>query len=183
VDTARPDRPTRRRTILLLLTVALLNVPAVAVATHLFTDVADGSTHAAGIHYLAEGGITAGCTPTTYCPTDGLTRAQMGTFLHRASGNAPGTAASVNAATVTAGAVQTVTSSNSVFDASNNVHSVSCPAGTVVVGGGGFTSNLAWYMEDSRPVGEQSWQVRYRRTSGTSNQSTTVYARCLAVGP
>jgi hypothetical protein len=183
VDTARPDRPTRRRTILLLLTVALLNVPAVAVATHLFTDVADGSTHAAGIHYLAEGGITAGCTPTTYCPTDGLTRAQMGTFLHRASGNAPGTDASVNAATVTAGAVQTVQASNTVANAGVNTASVECPAGTVVVGGGGFSSSSEFRLEDSRPVGPYNWQVRYRHESGTGNQTTTVYARCLAVGP
>jgi hypothetical protein len=182
VDTARTARPTRRRTILLLLTVALLNVPAVAVATHVFSDVPDNATHAPGIHYIAENGITTGCTPTTYCPNDGLTRAQMGTFLHRASGNAPGIEASVNAATIRAGAVLTVAATNTVTNASSNSHSVACPAGTVVTGGGGFTSSTQWRLEDSRPVGASTWQVLYRHESGTGNQNTTVYARCLAVG-
>lgn len=182
MDTARTRRPNRRRTILLLLTVAVLNVPAVAVATHIFSDVPDNFTHAPGIHYLAENGITAGCTPTTYCPNDGLTRAQMGTFLHRASGNAPGISASVNAATVSGGAVQTVQSSNNVQNASTNSHSVTCPAGTVVTGGGGFTSSGEWRMEDSRPVGGATWQVLYRHATGSGNQTTTVYARCLATG-
>lgn len=88
---------TARRGIIAAATVALLAIPAVAVANH-FTDVDPGDVHAPGINYLEGTGITAGCTATQYCPGDGLTRAQMGTFLHRASGNAPGIDPSVNAA-------------------------------------------------------------------------------------
>jgi hypothetical protein len=172
----------RRRTLLLVLVVALLNVPAIAVATHVFTDVPDTYAHAEGIHWLADRGITTGCTPTTYCPTDNVTRGQMGSFLFRTSGNAPGIAASVNARSVSGGALQTAQSSNSVTGASQNVHSVACPEGTLVVGGGGFTNNIQWRLEDSRPVGATTWQVRYRHASGTGDQTTTVYARCLRIG-
>lgn len=45
-------------------------------------DVAD-STHAGAIGALQRAGITQGCTATRYCPTDGVTRAQMATFLQR----------------------------------------------------------------------------------------------------
>lgn len=172
----------RRRIVLLLLTIGLLNLPAIAVATHVFTDVADNTTHADGIHYVADTGITTGCTASEYCPTDGLTRAQMGTFLHRASGNSPATPPSVNAATLSAGAVQTVSDQNTVDNATFNSHSVACPEGTVVVGGGAFTSSGNWKLEDSRPLGEDRWQVFYRILDGQGNQTTTVYARCLSVG-
>lgn len=183
MDTTGKPRRIRRRTILLLLTVALLNVPAIAVATHLFRDVPHGSTHAAGIHYLADAGITAGCTPTTYCPNDNLTRAQMGSFLYRASGNAPGIAPNTNAATLSAGAIVTVESENLVTNATHNVADVTCPAGTVVVGGGGDQSSGSgfWVLVNSAPVGN-GWYVSYRATSGTANQLAFVYARCLAVG-
>jgi hypothetical protein len=181
MDTARSPRR-RRHIVLLLLTIALLNLPAIAVATHVFTDVPDNATHAAGIHYIADAGITAGCTPTEYCPADSLTRAQMGTFLHRASGNSATTPPSVNAATLSADAVQTVSSQNTVDDATFNSHSVACPEGTVVVGGGGFTSSGAWKLEDSRPLGEDRWQVFYRILEGQGDQTATVYARCLRIG-
>ena len=36
------------------------------------------------INALAESGITTGCTPTTYCPADNVTRGQMAAFLARA---------------------------------------------------------------------------------------------------
>jgi hypothetical protein len=172
-----------RRFVLPVLVGMFLAIPAMAVADHFFSDVADDSTHAEGIHYVAEAGITTGCTATTYCPGANLTRGQMATFLFRASGNAPGVEPSVNAATISSDAVVTVQSSNSVTNASSNSHSVACPAGTVVVGGGGFTSSTQWRMEDSRPVGASTWQVLYRNTGAASNQSTTVYARCLRVGP
>jgi hypothetical protein len=48
-----------------------------------FTDD-NGSTFEANINALAASGITKGCTPTTYCPTESVTRGQMAAFLHRA---------------------------------------------------------------------------------------------------
>lgn len=88
----------RRRLAIVLATVGLLSIAAVALADHGFTDVPEGFTHEAGIEYVAEAGITQGCTEDEYCPNDPLTRGQMGTFLYRSSGNDPDTAPSVNAA-------------------------------------------------------------------------------------
>ena len=49
-----------------------------------FTDDT-GSVHEDDINSLFEEGITNGCTPTTYCPSQIVTRGQMAAFLHRAS--------------------------------------------------------------------------------------------------
>jgi hypothetical protein len=44
----------------------------------------DGSVHQAAINSLATAGITTGCAPRRYCPTAGVTREQMASFLRRA---------------------------------------------------------------------------------------------------
>jgi glucose/arabinose dehydrogenase len=51
--------------------------------TNFFTDD-EGITGEASINRLAASGITGGCTPTTYCPTNRVTREQMAMFLDRA---------------------------------------------------------------------------------------------------
>lgn len=80
-----------------------------AVAGHArFTDGPFGN-HAAGVHFVGDAGITAGCTPTTYCPTQSVSRAQMATFLHRLSGNAPGVPPSVNAGALDGATVDDLT--------------------------------------------------------------------------
>ena len=52
-------------------------------STDYFTDD-DGITGESSINALAEAGITGGCTPTRFCPTARVTRAQMAMFLTRA---------------------------------------------------------------------------------------------------
>ena len=90
-----------RRSVVIGGIVGLLAIAGVAAATHRFSDVVDGSTHAPGIEWVADAGVTSGCGDgTAYCPDDAVTRAQMGTFMHRLSGNAPGIDPSVDAATV-----------------------------------------------------------------------------------
>lgn len=90
---------TARRLAVAVVTVGLLSVPLAAAANHVFGDVDHGYTHAPGIEYVADTGITAGCGDgSDYCPNDAVTRGQMATFLHRSSGNAGGIAPSVNAA-------------------------------------------------------------------------------------
>jgi hypothetical protein len=49
-----------------------------------FTDD-EGSIHEADINRLAAAGITSGCTATTYCPKDPVSRAQMASFIARAA--------------------------------------------------------------------------------------------------
>lgn len=55
-------------------------------ATQRFTDVAPNNTFYAFIDQMALRGVTAGCTATTYCPNDFVTRAQMAAFLVRGFG-------------------------------------------------------------------------------------------------
>lgn len=91
------------RVVLLLLAgvVALLAAGAAgAIAADRFGDVSASGTHTPGIIFVADAGVTGGCGGGDYCPSDNVTRGQMATFLHRLSGNAPGVAPSVNAATV-----------------------------------------------------------------------------------
>jgi len=56
--------------------------------TDYFTDD-NGKTGEASINRLKAAGITGGCTATTYCPTEPVTRGQMAAFLARAFALAP----------------------------------------------------------------------------------------------
>lgn len=90
-----------RRAALILAVALLLVVPATAGATHIFSDVEDTNTHATGIEWVADVGVTTGCGDgSTYCPDGLVNRAQMATFMHRLSGNVDGIEPSVNAASV-----------------------------------------------------------------------------------
>lgn len=43
-----------------------------------------GSPHEPNINRFAAAGVTTGCAPSLYCPSDTVTRGQMAAFLHRA---------------------------------------------------------------------------------------------------
>ena len=51
-----------------------------------FTDIAD-IPYAASIQALADAGIAQGCTTTTFCPDQTITRMQIDKFLARALGS------------------------------------------------------------------------------------------------
>lgn len=51
-----------------------------------FTDIAGTEPHRANINAIAAAGITSGCTATTYCPSEVVTRGQMASFLAAAMG-------------------------------------------------------------------------------------------------
>jgi len=55
-------------------------------ATGMFTDVPEGHWARVWIEQLAREGITAGCSATTYCPDNPVTRGQMAVFLSRTFG-------------------------------------------------------------------------------------------------
>jgi hypothetical protein len=61
-----------------------LDLPATG--TDYFSDD-DGISHEDSINRLAAAGITAGCTGSTYCPSEPISREQMAAFLHRALGS------------------------------------------------------------------------------------------------
>lgn len=57
-----------------------------APTTASFTDVPVGNSSFQAVEALKASGITLGCTATTFCPTQAVTRAQMALFLSRALG-------------------------------------------------------------------------------------------------
>lgn len=75
-----PQRPVTRAEMATFL-VRMLELPPVPPAG--FDDTA-ASEHAGSIDALAAAGITLGCSETSFCPTDSVTRAQMASFLVRA---------------------------------------------------------------------------------------------------
>jgi hypothetical protein len=75
-----PDDPVTRAQMASFLDRAL-DLPAAS--GDQFTDD-EGSVHESAINRLATSGITHGCTPTSFCPDDPVTRAQMAAFLNRA---------------------------------------------------------------------------------------------------
>ncbi len=74
-------------TAVVALALASAPVPALSISG-IFTDD-DGSVHEPDIQAIAEIGITQGCGPNLYCPTDVVTREQMASFLVRALGLQP----------------------------------------------------------------------------------------------
>ena len=90
-----------RRHLFLLVLAFVMIVPLAAYAGSVFDDVDDTDTHIDGITFMKDSGVSVGCdAANNYCPQDNVTRAQMGTFMYRLSGNDPATAPSVNADTV-----------------------------------------------------------------------------------
>ena len=51
-----------------------------------FSDLNPAHSSCSAVHFLATEGVTVGCRPGEYCPWNGVTRAQMATFLTRAFG-------------------------------------------------------------------------------------------------
>ena len=57
-----------------------------------FADVPSDATYGPAVDFLAEAGVTRGCTATTYCPDGTVTRAEMAAFLWRLEGSPAGSA-------------------------------------------------------------------------------------------
>ena len=55
-----------------------------------FDDVPTDASYGPAVGWLAEVGITLGCTTTTYCPARTVTRAEMAAFLWRLEGSPGG---------------------------------------------------------------------------------------------
>jgi subtilisin family serine protease len=63
--------------------------PQAAVAAA-FDDVTVDASYGPAVDWLAEAGITMGCTATSYCPAGTVTRAEMAAFLWRLEGSPEG---------------------------------------------------------------------------------------------
>jgi hypothetical protein len=79
----RPDAPITREQMATFLAAAFDLPPDTG--PDRFTDIAD-SFHRDRINAAAAKGVTGGCTASTYCPKDQVTREQMASFLARATG-------------------------------------------------------------------------------------------------
>ncbi len=65
------------------------NLPA-ASTTAGFSDVPAGASYGPAVDWLAEAGITLGCSTTEFCPEGTVTRAEMAAFLWRLEGSPAG---------------------------------------------------------------------------------------------
>jgi subtilisin family serine protease len=65
------------------------NMPVVSTAA-VFSDVPAGASYGSAVAWLAEVGITLGCTTTEFCPDGTVTRAEMAAFLWRLEGSPAG---------------------------------------------------------------------------------------------
>jgi hypothetical protein len=85
IDRPRLKRP-RRRPFVIGAVIAALLLPAAAWANHQFTDVPTTHTFHSSISRAKDTGLTQGCSATTFCPNDPVTRGQMTAFLNRGLG-------------------------------------------------------------------------------------------------
>jgi hypothetical protein len=79
----RVPRPRRPILITIAVTVMLALPAGMVLAIHQFTDVPTGSSIHDDVEAIANAGVTTGCTATTYCPNDPVTRGQMAQFMNR----------------------------------------------------------------------------------------------------
>lgn len=205
----RPRGPRRRLMLAIAAALGLLVTPAAVLAATGFADVPEGSTHEPGIQWAVDNGITVGCAEQgNYCPEEAVSRAQMATFLHRASGNDPATPPSVNAdkvdgfdaAELMAGGggegpagppgpagpaglanVEVVTESRENASP-GGFETANCPAGKTLIAGGGGVNNIAYHLVESRPLaGIEGWFV-YAASAAAGGTTITAYAICASVG-
>lgn len=131
-----------------------LAVPAAA--SHRFSDVPSNHPHHDSIDWLVTHGITSGCSEDEFCPAAPVSRAQLATFLRNYDRNADDV-----------GQVELTT------EIVYGPRSVTCPSGTLLVGGG-FRDFRDALVTSSWPDGN-TWRVE-------SSGLPTAYAVCLSSG-
>jgi hypothetical protein len=80
---------------------AILATPIAVLASHQFVDVPTSNIFHDDIAWIADKGVTLGCSATEYCPNDFVTREQMAAFLHRLGVNQVVDAAELEGLTAT----------------------------------------------------------------------------------
>lgn len=82
----RPERPPRRwLRVAVIAALLALALPTAVAASDRFADLGSGDPHHDAVGTLIDAGITTGCgsAPERYCPSQAVTRGQMGSFLAR----------------------------------------------------------------------------------------------------
>ena len=75
------------RYLAVILASVLVAAPTAVWASHGFSDVPDTNTFHDDIDWLADSGVTLGCTGDAFCPKDKVSREQMAAFMHRLAVN------------------------------------------------------------------------------------------------
>jgi hypothetical protein len=167
-------------------------VPGTAIAGYASFEDGPFGVHEDGIEWLADTGVTSGCTPSEYCPHDPVSRAQMATFMHRLSGTAQGTAPSVDAASVegrNASDLEVINGFVEVAEKDRVIDSVvdlevRCPPGTRALGGGGMIDGMfAQYMGGPTAEGRGWFVVWVSDDYRTHEVEARVTATCAPVAP
>lgn len=200
--TTTPRRTRRTRFLVGAAVAATVVAPVAAGAVPGFDDVPADHPHNDGIQWLVDNGITQGCDADSYCPSDPVTRGQMGSFFHRLSGHAPGVAPSVDADTVDGKHASELGGLSGVNVVTNQVTisagdsfetlSVDCAADEIAVAGG-FTvlngpdqgASLAqaeWFVVADQPTTDGTgWSVSLRHADGggpAADRALRVHATC-----
>jgi hypothetical protein len=178
MDTSTESRPARRirlprrwwtRSLLAVAALAVVVAPA-AWANHQFSDVPAASPHHDDISAIASVGITGGCAPGLYCPTQAVTRDQMASFIRRGlpRNGASGTTASV-----------------ALTSAFQNLATDSITSGGAAGGGSGFVIVIAHFTAHANAGSLSSnhtveYKVVQNSTGFESNVSeNTLFANAL----
>jgi hypothetical protein len=159
--------PTRRRPSMAVLVAfvagSVLSGLTAAVAATTFTDVTEANPFKADIDWAAANGVTEGYPDGTFKPSKAVTRAQMVAFLHR-----------YNNATVTV--------SNHAEPGAVTFYTLNatCPSGTRVIAGGGYTFDNNFAVAASAPFNSTTWTVRWVSKTGAAlvPLSLTTSATC-----
>ncbi|MDH5420516.1 MAG: S-layer homology domain-containing protein [Acidimicrobiia bacterium] len=123
---------------LVALVTALVVAPAVAVASHGFTDVPDSHLFHNNIQWMKDNGVTLGCNPPAndkYCPNNTVNRGQMAAFMQRLAENKVVDAATaVTAETATLATTATNANNSTQLNGQASSHYEN-PVAAIVVGG------------------------------------------------
>ena len=158
-----------RARFVLALVALLVAIPAVASASHVFDDVSNNHPFHNDIAWLAEKGVTQGCDTQNYCPDKPVTRGQMAAMLHRFADNV------VPPASIGVSGYERV-SSTSGYGQGTMTHSVDCPPGKVVTGGGVESGSR---VEITYPKDDNTWEVSATYPFPTTWWNMTVWAICV----
>lgn len=96
-STPLPRRTRRHVAVAILVSLLVIAVPAIVVATHQFSDVPTDSTFHDEIEALYDARIATGCATGLYCPNNAVTRAQMAGFMGRGLGHAAASTGQITA--------------------------------------------------------------------------------------
>jgi len=165
------------------LAATVVGLPAAALANvGGFDDVPDDHTHAEGIGWLVDNGITSGCDADSYCPSDFVSRAQMATFMMNLADG-------IETPDAPATAFETFTDDLPINDLAFQNASADCDPDMAAVSGGylirqseeGAVSN-DWYAAVDAPTDAgDGWTVSLRTLDDAPHDAfVTVYVTCVA---